>query len=169
MREDLGEYEESAIKQRKSKNIFDEDIPDFTETHPTETTPEETPKVEILRDEAPRRDAAVGSPYPPEVYQPDWGAFLLTPIWALANNVLFGLLWFVPFIGWIIPFILLFKGGELSWRCRRFESVEQFTAVRRAWTIAGIVFHLFWIVLFTVIVIVGIFAGETPPPQGQIS
>ena len=169
MREDLGEYEESAIKQRKSKNIFDEDIPDFTEKPPKETPPEDAPKVKEVSKETPRRDFAAVSPYPREVYGLDWGAFLLTPLWSIANNVLLGLLWFVPFIGWIIPFILLFRGSEMAWRCRRFESVEQFVAVRRAWTIAGIVFHLFWIILFTVILIVGILAGETPPPQGHIS
>jgi hypothetical protein len=76
---------------------------------------------------------------PAELQGMNFGAFFATPLWAIFNQSYLGLLCLVPAIGWIIPFILLFKGNEWAWQNRRFESIEQFRSVQRAWAIWGVV------------------------------
>lgn len=64
-----------------------------------------------------------------------WGAFLLNWIWALFNKTWIGLLCLVPYIGFIFSFYLGFKGRELAWRNKRWDSVEHFNRVQRKWSI----------------------------------
>ncbi len=74
---------------------------------------------------------------PPELRGFNWGAFFLNWIWGLFNNVFAALLTFVPIIGWIMPFVLGFKGNAWAWRNKRWESVEHFKRVQKRWAIAG--------------------------------
>ena len=174
MREDLGEYED-VIQQKKSKKMFDEDVPDLCDDITIEGKPakkEKTPPQRDMLKDAEEREYHEAHPYryPREVYKPDWGAFLLTPLWALANNVLIGLLWFVPYLGFFISLLLLFKGGEWAWQRRRFKDVDEFTAVRKAWTIAGLVFHGLWILGLIILFIIAWFTADSgTPPRGHIS
>lgn len=79
------------------------------------------------------------SPVPPEIAgKLNWGAFLLTFFWAIAHNVWIGLLVLVPYVGWVMPFVLLFKGNEWAWQNRRFESVQHFNEVQNAWMKWGV-------------------------------
>jgi hypothetical protein len=75
---------------------------------------------------------------PPEIRKWNWGAFLLNWIWGLGNKVYISLLCFVPFIGWIIPFLLAWKGNEWAWKNRHWDSVEQFKKVQKKWAIGGL-------------------------------
>ncbi|MGI6294809.1 MAG: RING finger protein [Armatimonadota bacterium] len=76
---------------------------------------------------------------PPEIAgRLNWGAFLLTLFWSIANNVWIGLLVLVPYVGWVIPFVLLFKGNEWAWQNRRFESLQHFNEVQNAWMKWGV-------------------------------
>lgn len=61
------------------------------------------------------------------------GAFVNPLFWSGAHNCYFGLLCFVPWVGLIVPFVLLVKGNEWAWQHRRFESIEHFRAVQSAW------------------------------------
>lgn len=76
---------------------------------------------------------------PAEVQGLNWGAFLLNWIWGIGNSTWIALLAFVPFIGIVVPFYLLFKGNELAWKNKQWESVEAFKATQRKWAIAGLV------------------------------
>ncbi|NLN75492.1 MAG: hypothetical protein GX139_04220 [Armatimonadetes bacterium] len=77
---------------------------------------------------------------PPEIMgKLNWGAFLLPFFWAIAHNVWIGLLILVPYVGWVMHFVLLFKGNEWAWRNRRFQSVQHFNEVQNAWVIAGLI------------------------------
>ena len=49
---------------------------------------------------------------PPQVKRWNWGAFFLTPIWAIANSVWIGLLGFVPVVNFMMSFVLGVKGNE---------------------------------------------------------
>lgn len=97
---------------------------------------------------------------PPELKGVNWGAFLLNWIWGLGNNVWQAFLVFVPFFGFVVPFVLLFKGNEWAWKSKRWESVEHFRAVQRKWTkwsiVAAITVPLLFSGLFYLI-----FAGVT--------
>jgi hypothetical protein len=75
---------------------------------------------------------------PPEIVGWNWGAFLLTPFWAIGHQVWIGLLCFVPYVGWVMSIVLGLKGSEWAWQNRRFDSVEQFRDVQRTWMWWGI-------------------------------
>ena len=72
---------------------------------------------------------------PPELRGLNWGAFLMSWIWAIAHSTWIGLLCFcIPFM----PLVLLIKGNEYAWQNRRWDSVEQFQAVQKKWATWGI-------------------------------
>src|SRR5512140_1920876 len=75
---------------------------------------------------------------PPGVKGWSWGAFLLSGIWAIANRTWIGLLVFVPYLWFVMPFVLGYMGREWAWKNRRWESVEQFKRVQQRWSEAGI-------------------------------
>jgi hypothetical protein len=81
-------------------------------------------------------------PLPPGVARWNWGAFLLNWIWGIGNNTFVALLALVPFVGFIMVFVLGAKGGEWAWRHKRWESVEHFKRVQRRWAIAGVIVWL---------------------------
>jgi ABC-type Fe3+ transport system permease subunit len=76
---------------------------------------------------------------PAEIQGLNWGGFLLSWIWGIGNSVWIALLAFIPFVNIIVPFYLLFKGNELAWRAKQWDSVEAFQATQRKWAIAGLV------------------------------
>ena len=87
---------------------------------------------------------------PREIQGWNWGAFLLTWIWGLGNNVLIALLMFVPFVNFVMWFVLGAKGSEWAWRNKRWDSVEQFRRVQRTWTKWGVIVALVSLALATI-------------------
>jgi Tfp pilus assembly protein PilE len=63
-----------------------------------------------------------------------WGAFLLNWIWAIGNRTWIGLLALVPYIGFLVALWLGFKGREMAWKNREWESVEHFNRVQKKWS-----------------------------------
>ena len=98
------------------------------------------------------RDSVV----PDQIKGFSWGAFFLNWIWAIGNKTWIGLLAFVPYVGFIMAFILGFKGREWAWQNKRWESVEHFNNVQKRWS--------FWGVLLALIVpVIGIIAAIAIP------
>lgn len=58
------------------------------------------------------------------------------------------LLVFVPFVGFIMTFVLGAKGSAWAWRNKKWESVEQFQAVQRKWTKWALIVYALMIVVF---------------------
>ena len=87
-------------------------------------------------------------PIPPEIDRWNWGAFLLSWIWGIGNNVLAALLALIPVLGIIMIFVLGARGSRWAWRHKRWESVEHFRRVQRKWAIAGVIV---WLVLIGVV------------------
>lgn len=79
------------------------------------------------------------APVPPEVDRWNWGAFLLSWIWGLGNNTFIALLALVPFVNFVMIFVLGAKGSAWAWRNKSWESVEHFKRVQRKWAIAGVI------------------------------
>lgn len=79
---------------------------------------------------------------PEEVKGLSWGGFFLNWIWGIGNSVWIALLSLVPFVGWVMPFVLLFKGNEWAWKAKEWESVEHFKRVQRLWTIWGLILFI---------------------------
>src|SRR6478609_9337873 len=71
-----------------------------------------------------------------------WGAFLLNWIWAISNKTWIGLLTLVPYVGFIMGFYLGFKGREMAWRNKRWDSLEHFNRVQKRWSFWGVVLVL---------------------------
>lgn len=69
----------------------------------------------------------------------NWGAFLLSVPWGLANHVYLALLCSLPIIGLIMPFYLGEHGNELAWKHKYWENEEHFKRVQRGWAIAALV------------------------------
>lgn len=91
-------------------------------------------------------------PFPEELRGWNWGAFFLNWIWAIGNSVWIGLLALLGPIALIMAIILGIKGNEWAWQNRKFESVEQFKKVQKAWAIWGLVLFLISIIFFFVFV-----------------
>jgi hypothetical protein len=91
---------------------------------------------------------------PPEINRWNWGAFFLNWIWGIGNNTYIALLSLIPFVGFVMFFVLGAKGSAWAWRNGRWDSVEHFRRVQRRWAIWGAIVWLASILLFA-----GTFAG----------
>lgn len=79
---------------------------------------------------------------PPEIQKWNWGAFFLSWIWGIGNQVWISFLTWIPFVGLIMIFVLGAKGNEWAWRAKRWESVEQFLEVQRKWSKWGFIIFI---------------------------
>lgn len=86
--------------------------------------------------------ASFSDPIPDGIKGWSWGAFLLTPIWAIGNRTWIGLLGLVPYVGFIMAFVLGFKGREWAWKNKEWESVEHFHRVQKKWSFWGVMIFL---------------------------
>lgn len=69
-----------------------------------------------------------------------WGAFIFGWIWAIFNRTWIGILGLIPIVGFVMSFVLGFKGREWAWKNKQWESVEHFKRVQKNWSIAGFIF-----------------------------
>ena len=90
-----------------------------------------------------RKDAVV----PEDVRGLCWGGFLTPLLWGIGNRTWITLLCFIPYVGWIMPFVILFKGNEWAWRNRTWQDVEQFKRHQRTWTIVGLIINLISLIM----------------------
>lgn len=97
---------------------------------------------------------------PPEIRGWNWGAFLLTWIWGIGNNVwisLLTLLSIIPYVGWLIMLamriILGIKGNEWAWKNKKWQSVEHFKQTQRKWAWWGLGFILLYIALMLAVAV----------------
>jgi hypothetical protein len=94
---------------------------------------------------------------PQAVRKWNWGAFWLTWIWGMNNNVRVAFAWFIPIAGWfVVPFILGARGSEWAWQSRRFErGTNEFHGVQDRWNAWG------WIIgpVMILLILWGLVAG----------
>lgn len=103
-----------------------------------------------------------GSAVPEEIKGLSWGGFFWNWIWGLFNRVWLSLLVFVPVVGMVVPFVLLFKGREWAWQNKSWESVEHFNSVQRKWGIAALIFLGIGVALIAAGVMMGGLSGDSP-------
>jgi len=70
---------------------------------------------------------------PPEIKKWNWGAFFLSWIWGLGNNVFIALLSLIPGLNLIMSIVLGIKGNEWAWRNKRWNSIEDFLCIQKRW------------------------------------
>ena len=103
------------------------------------------------RDHAPIHPGKGKDDIPEEIKGLNWGAFGMNVIWGTAMRVHIAWLCVVPFIGIVMPFVLLIKGNEWAWRNRRWDSIEHFLQVQKKWAWAtGIMFLIMFIISFVI-------------------
>ena len=83
-----------------------------------------------------------------EIKKWNWGAFFLTWIWGIGNNVYISFLAFIAIVNIIMSFVLGAKGNEWAWKQKKWESIEKFEKTQKNWAIAGLVVFLIVIIAF---------------------
>ena len=106
-----------------------------------------------------------GAILPAELQGVNFGSFLLGLFWSLAHNYWLGLLCLVPCVNFVMPFYLLFKGNEIAWQNRRFESVQQFKEVQHKWLMWGIGVTVASCLIYGVFMIIAVIMGAAATPQ----
>jgi len=84
---------------------------------------------------------------PREIQKWNWGAFLMTWIWGIANKTYIPLLVAIPIVGLVVPFICGAKGNEWAWKNKRWDSIEDFKRNQRRWIYWGIFLWMIVIIL----------------------
>ncbi len=84
---------------------------------------------------------------PPGIAGWGWGPFLWNWIWAIFNKTWIGLICLIPYVNLVGIIYLGLKGRELAWQNKRWESVEHFQRVQRAWSMRGLIVIVFVFVL----------------------
>jgi len=87
---------------------------------------------------------------PPEIKGWNWGAFWLTWIWGIRNRTWIAFLDLIPYVGFVMPFILGAKGNKWAWRNQKWDSIEQFKKSQHRWAKWGLI--IFLIVIIPIIV-----------------
>ncbi|HPR91487.1 MAG TPA: hypothetical protein PK547_02010 [Candidatus Paceibacterota bacterium] len=82
---------------------------------------------------------------PDELKRWNWGAFLLSWIWAIGNNVWLGLLALLPYLWLPMAILLGAKGNEWAWEAGHYADLETFKKKQNDWKKAG----------FTVLIVIG--------------
>ncbi len=89
-----------------------------------------------------------------------WGGFQFTFIWAFANKAwLIAVGCLMPGIWILLSFYLGFRGHEVAWRKRRFESFEQYKETMKVWDKWG----LWWFILNMTLLALWVIAMLTGP------
>ena len=100
---------------------------------------------------------------PPELRGWNWGAFLLTWIWGIGNNVWIALIalgGLIPYVGWIISIVMAIilgaRGNQWAWQKKKWDSTEHFRKTQRTWMWYGIgmlVVQILLVISVTVLII----------------
>ncbi len=80
----------------------------------------------------------------------NWGAFLFTWIWGVANGVPKSLWALIPIWNIVYAFILGAKGNQWAWEGRDWTSVEDFRASQHKWAIWGLIIYGIIFVLYLI-------------------
>ena len=101
---------------------------------------------------------------PAEIKGWNWGAFFLGWIWGIGNSVWISFLEFVPYIGWIMAFVLGAKGNEWAWRYKKWDSVAHFKRTQSTWAKwgIGVACGMFLIVLIYIIIFISMLSSLPP-------
>jgi len=82
----------------------------------------------------------------------NWGAFFLTWIWGLGNNVWVSLLIFVPIVNYAMPFVLGAYGNKWAWEKGKWKNIEHFRKTQKTWALAGLICWIVGIFIYICIV-----------------
>ena len=105
--------------------------------------------------------SGMGTPaqIPPEIRGWNWGGFFLGWIWGIGNSVWIALLGLIPFVGFVMAFVLGAKGTEWAWAARKWDSTEHFKRTQRTWALVGLIVWIVCVVLWVVYIALVVLAA----------
>ena len=125
---------------------------DICESSLNENTTNETPKIEYTNKDSHKASSAYPET-PNDLKKWNWGSFLTTWIWGIANNSYLTFLSLIPGFGLIWAFVCGFKGNEWAWQNKKWANVEEFNRIQRKWAIFGSII-ISTILIFSIIMLV---------------
>lgn len=105
--------------------------------------------------------------FPEELRKWNWGAFLLSWIWGISNNTFIAFLVLVPIFNIYILIMLGMKGNEWAWKNRKFQSIEHFKKVQKAWTLWGVILFAISVIGMVALFTLGGHAANKANPQND--
>lgn len=132
-----------------------------TNPTPAEGTPTGVVKPTPVASTPSSGSGGLNGPFPQELAKWNWGAFFLSWIWGIGHSVWIALLALIGPLGLIMMFVLGVKGNEWAWQYRKFESVDQFKAVQKAWAKWGVILFILELVLLGIIIAIVIAAAAS--------
>ncbi len=87
------------------------------------------------------------------------GAFLFNWIWAIGNRTWIGLFALVPYVGFGVAIWLGFRGREMAWKNGRWDSLDHFNRVQKAWSQWALGLFCVGLIMYTIILTTTIFGG----------
>jgi len=67
-----------------------------------------------------------------------WGAFIFVWLWGIPNKSFLTLFTLVPYVGILWRFACGAKAKEWAWQNKKWNSIEEFNRVQKAWDIAAV-------------------------------
>ena len=83
----------------------------------------------------------------------NWGAFGLTWIWGMKNNVPLMLLGAIPGINLVISVIGGLYGYQWLWEKGSYQTIEEMKQGEKLWNVLGIVNAIWYIMLFSLLIL----------------
>lgn len=114
------------------------------------------PKTDFQNNSGQGKTAALPAP----LYGWNWGAFFLTWIWGIGNNTMIALLALLPFVNFVMIFVLGAKGNEWAWQNKHWQNIEHFKRVQKLWAIWGFVLFAIGMLLALIVIIAAIEASD---------
>ncbi len=132
-------------------------------------TTNEKPQIEYTNTDT-LKTASNSAETPNNLNQWNWGAFLTTWIWGLANNSYLTLLALIPGFGFIWAFVCGLKGNEWAWQNKKWSNIEEFNNIQRKWaTFSSIIIST--ILIFSILVpvlVITVKMAETTNPSDRV-
>jgi len=76
--------------------------------------------------------------FPDEIRHWNWGAFIWVWIWGIGNNTWIALIGLIPYVNFVMAFILGAKGNEWAWRNKKWDNIDHFQRTQKAWAYWGL-------------------------------
>lgn len=91
----------------------------------------------------------------------NWGAFCLTWIWGIGNDVYIALLALIPGANFVMALVLGIYGNKWAWENHEWRDIKHFRSTQRTWATVGLVL---WAIWFVICIIILIWWVITPKP-----
>lgn len=72
----------------------------------------------------------------------NWGAFMFSWIWGIANGVYIMLIALIPGVGFVMSIIGAIKGNQWLWETQKYSTPDELKKSQNSWNTVGVVFFI---------------------------